>query len=36
MEEWAAVYGHVTAVEEEHMSREYERDRAMDRIITLM
>jgi hypothetical protein len=33
MEEWAAVYRHVKAVEEEHMSRGHEMDRVMERSI---
>jgi hypothetical protein len=32
-EEWAAVCRHVTAVEEQYMSREHEIDSAMNRII---
>jgi len=33
MEEWAAVYIHVKAVEEEYMSREHEMDSVMERIM---
>jgi hypothetical protein len=33
MEEWAAVCRHVKAVEEEYMSREYEMDSVMERIM---
>jgi len=33
MEDWAAVCRHVKAVEEEYMSREYEMDSVMERII---
>ena len=33
MEEWAAVWRYLKAVEEEYMSREHEMDRVMEKII---